>query len=278
MYELLKKLATRPQPFSEYTAKDLWTKPHLARQMLNAHTDYASDRASYRIETIRDTVEWIDSQLAISGKSLCDLGCGPGLYTQLFALNGADVTGVDFSEVSLQYAREKAKEANVSIQYLRADYLQDHLPEGFDIITLIFTDLCVLSPSQRASLLAIMRGMLSPGGKIVIDVGNTDMLNNKQESVTIENQLMQGFWSEGDYVGVHTSHVYSRDLVSLDHFFIVEPTENWQIFNWFQYYTPESIEVELRQSGFRVEQMVGDLTGIPLHQKEDLIGVIATAD
>ena len=34
--------------------------------------------------------------------------------------------------------------------------------------------------------------------------------------------------------------------------------------------------MELRQSGFRVEQMVGDLTGIPLHRKEGLIGVIAT--
>ena len=123
-----------------------------------------------------------------------------------------------------------------------------------------------------------MKRMLNPGGKIVIDVGNTHMFKNKQESVTIENQLMQGFWSEGDYVGIHTSHIYSRDLVSLDHFFIIEPTENWQIFNWFQYYTPESIEVELRQSGFRVEQMVGDLTGIPLDQKGSLIGVIATAD
>ncbi|MEW8167711.1 MAG: methyltransferase domain-containing protein [Candidatus Thiodiazotropha endolucinida] len=29
---------------------------------------------------------------------MCDLGCGPGLYTKRFFAQGAEVTGIDFSE------------------------------------------------------------------------------------------------------------------------------------------------------------------------------------
>jgi 2-polyprenyl-3-methyl-5-hydroxy-6-metoxy-1,4-benzoquinol methylase len=96
MYELLYDLSRRPEPFSRYTAMELWTRPHHARQMLDFHLNQEIDLASHRIEAIDHIVSWIDSQLVLSDKHVCDLGCGPGLYTQRFASCGADVTGVDF--------------------------------------------------------------------------------------------------------------------------------------------------------------------------------------
>jgi len=56
---------------------------------------------------------------------------------------------------------------------------------------------------------------------------------------------------------------------------IIEPTETWQIFNWFQYFTPESLEAELSSAGFSVDKMCGDLTGEPLKVDGDFIGVVA---
>ena len=277
MYDLLQDIAQRPEPFSRYTAAELWTRPHLARQMLSFHLNQETDLASRRFEIIDQVVNWIDSELHLSDKSLCDLGCGPGLYAQRFSDKGAAVTGVDFSTRSLEYADLKARENEQTIRYIHADYLLDDLPTGFDIVTLIYTDLCVLSPEQRTILLGRMREMLNPDGRIVIDVAGMGLLTAKEECTVIDNQLMNGFWAKGDYVGIQRTFVYPDERLSLDRYLIVEPNETWQIFNWFQHYTPESLQAELHHAGLSVVQMLGDLTGKPLKPGGDFIGVIAGA-
>ena len=276
MYELLKDISVRPEPFCRYTAMTLWTRPHLAKQMLKFHLNQETDLASHRFENIDRIVRWIDSQLHLSGKRICDLGCGPGLYTQRFSGTGAEVTGVDFSTNSLEYAKRKAVEEGYSIRYLKADYLSDDLPAGFDIVTLIFTDFCVLSPAQRTTVLGRIREMLNPGGYLVMDALGMGSFVAKEEHTLIENNLMNGFWSGRDYVGIHRAFIYPEEHLSLDRFIIVEPNETWQVFNWFQYFTPESLQAELTAAGFVVDQMVAGLTGETMKDDSDLIGVIAS--
>ena len=60
MYDVILDIAGRPEPFSRYTARELWTKPHLARQMLDYHLNQDTDLASRRFETIDAIVGWID--------------------------------------------------------------------------------------------------------------------------------------------------------------------------------------------------------------------------
>ena len=98
MFALLNKFATRPEPFSEYTALALWNHPHVSRQMLRFHLDPNTDLASRRPETMDACVAWLDARLALRGTRVCDLGCGPGMYAKRFAALGAEVTGIDFSE------------------------------------------------------------------------------------------------------------------------------------------------------------------------------------
>lgn len=275
MYDLLYDISQRPEPFSRYTVKELWTRPHLARQMLRFHLNQETDLASRRFETIDRVVNWIDTQLDLSGKSLCDLGCGPGLYTQRFSAKGAMVTGVDFSTHSLEFAKTQVDQP---IRYINADYLSDDLPIGFDVITLIYTDLCALSPVQRKKLLGRMREMLNPDGHIVIDVVGMGSLARKEDLTIIEVGLMGGFWAADDYVGIQRSFVYPEEYLSLDRYLIVEPNKTWQIFNWTQHFTPESIKAELQNIGFEVDQMVGELSGEPLKPESDFIGIIANMD
>ena len=52
MYELLLDISQRPAPFSRYTAMELWTRPHLARQMLQYHLNQETELASRPFETI----------------------------------------------------------------------------------------------------------------------------------------------------------------------------------------------------------------------------------
>jgi SAM-dependent methyltransferase len=272
MYELLVDIATRPQPFSRYTAKELWTSPHVAQQMLDFHLDQDTDLASRSIEQIDQAVAWIESRVGFAGKSVCDLGCGPGLYAQRFSAQGARVVGVDFSAHSLDYARAQSGD---EITYVEADYLLDDLPLGFDLVTLIYTDLCVLSPAQRHTLLSRMWQMLNPGGQIVIDVVGMAGFTDKQESIVIEQQMMHGFWSAGDYVGVLQSLVYEDEALTLDRYLIAEPHRTWQIFNWFQHFTIEGVTAELLAAGFEVREMAGALSGEPLRADSELMAIIA---
>lgn len=275
MYELLYDFTQRPQPFCKYTTKELWTRPHLARQMLTYHLDQSTELASRQSASIEQVVDWIDLQLQLSGKRLCDLGCGPGLYAQRFAERGAKVTGVDFSSHSLAYGKCQAEETNQRILYINADYLSDTLPRRFDIVTLIYCDYCALSPSQRAVLLRRIVHMLAPGGHIVFDVAGIAALEQKQELSCFEPRLMNGFWAEGDYVGLQRSFIYPEQHLALDRYLILEPDESWEIFNWLQYFTASSLAAELQQAGFEPEQMLGSLSGEKLGSASEVIGVIA---
>lgn len=117
--------------------------------------------------------------------------------------------------------------------------------------------------------------MLNPGGHIVLDVAGLGAFKGRQEVTLIEDRLMGGFWAEGDYVGIQKSFIYEDQYLALDRYIIVEPENTWQIYNWFQHYSSQMIEEELRESGFSVVQMVGDLTGKALTRDGDLIGIIA---
>jgi len=181
---------------------------------------------------------------------------------------------VDFSAHSLDFAKAQGQQ---SVRYIEADYLVDDLPTGFDVVTLIYTDLCALSPEKRKKLLRRMHGMLNPGGHIIVDVAGIGSFTSKEEVTIIEHNLMGGFWSAEDYVGIQRTFVYPADYLSLDRYLIVQPSDTWQIYNWTQHFTPVSIEAELQSTGFRIDQLAGDLSGTPLEPESDFIGIIASA-
>jgi SAM-dependent methyltransferase len=275
MFEILNDILERPEPFSRYTADELWTRPYLAKQMLSHHLDHNSDLASRNASTIEQTVDWINSKIKLPDKKLCDLGCGPGLYAQRFCEEGARVTGIDFSKGSLDHARSQAERSMQPINYIYSNYLSDSLPSPFDVVTLIYCDFCALSFEQRASLLRRIRDMLSDGGHLVLDVAALAALNKKRESTLIEKQLMNGFWAENDYIGIRNTLIYHELSLSLDRYLIIEANDTWEILNWFQHFTPLSLERELNQAGFEIEQIAGSLTGVELVDESDLIGVIS---
>lgn len=276
MYKTLHDFTQRPAPHSRFTVKELWTRPHLARQMLRFHLDQSTELASRPLTAIDSIVEWLDRKISLEGKKLCDLGCGPGLYASRFAERGAIVTGVDFSRHSLDYAVAEATRTGKPIRYLHADYLTDRLPTGFDVVTLIYYDYCALSSDQRKSLLAKIHDMLKPGGKVVLDVVGMGSFAAKHEETIVESNLLGGFWAEGDYVGMQRTILYPDEALSLDRVLIIEPTESWQIFNWFQYYTPERLSEELGAAGFKIDTIMGSLAGAPLADNGESMGVIAT--
>lgn len=177
----LDDLNRRPEPFSRCTIDTLWTDPWIPRKMLEYHRNHGTDLASRRIETIDATVGWLDRKLGLSGKAVCDLGCGPGLCATRMADRGAKVTGVNFSAVALEHASAEDAASNLAIEYRHADYLSDDLPGDQDVVTLIYCDYCALSPHSRQRLLERIKGMLKPGGALAFDVHTAPQFAERQE-------------------------------------------------------------------------------------------------
>ena len=211
------------------------------------------------------------------GQRLLDLGCGPGLYTSQFAGLGAEVTGIDISDASLAHAEAEAKAAGQQITYLHDDYTRTTLPADTDVFTLISCDFGPLSPDQRRALLGKIHAALKPGGRFVLDVQSMTAFERFAEHDVVEFRLMDGFWSEGDYVGLLKSIKYRSECVSLDRYLIIEPDDHWEIYNWLQYFSRESLERELRAAGFEPEVVAGSLVGDPWREDSDVFAVIARA-
>ena len=122
MFTVLKKICARPTPFEIYTAEALWTDPHTSAQMLSYHLNEAIDVSSRRADFIDRSVAWLLDHFAIDvGTRVHDVGCGPGLYTTRLAAAGAQVSGIDFSQRSIDHARAMATQHGLVIDYFCAD-------------------------------------------------------------------------------------------------------------------------------------------------------------
>lgn len=277
MFKELKEINTRPGLFQHYTAEELWTNEHTAKQMLAYHLNESIDVSSRNREFIERSVEWIVSSFNVDGTTeIADFGCGPGLYASRLAERGAKVTGIDFSENSIRYAKEAAEKKKVKIDYVQANYLNYETAKRFDLIIMIMCDFCALSPKQRRLMLTKFFTLLKPGGSVVLDVYSLNMFDQKEESATYELNQLNRFWSANDYYCFVNTFKYYREKVSLDKYTIIEEKQRRIVYNWLQYFSPETLEKEFVEYGFTVEKLYSDVAGTPFNAGSTEIAVVAT--
>ena len=264
LFSALESISEKPEPFSVYTARQLWTDEHTSEQMLAFHLNGEIDVSSRQTKFIDDSVRWMQKHFDLSaGRRIIDFGCGPGLYTSRFARLGAEVFGVDFSSRSIEFAREQARREQLDVTYTEADYLGLQPDGRYDLVTMIMCDFCALSPTQRATMLRKFAGILSDRGRVVLDVYSLKAFEEKQEGLTCERNQLDGFWSADPYFGFLASFKYEDAAVSLDKYTIVEEFRQREIYNWLQYFTPESLQREAHAAGLQVAELYGDVAGRP---------------
>lgn len=276
MFENLKTINEKPKAFEFYTADILWTDEHTSKQMLSYHLNGDIDVASRSGQKVSDSVQWIVDFFSLnSNSSICDFGCGPGLYASEIAAKGPKVTGVDFSKRSLDYAIDFSNKNGLNINYVHQNYLDFDCPDKFDLITMIMCDFCALSPTQRVKMLEIFKKHLADGGRIMLDVYSTYAFSKREEVALYEKNLLNGFWSEEEYFGFINTFKYEAEKVILDKYTIIKPTDQYVVYNWLQYFTIESLTDEFKQAGFEVEQIKGDFYGGEYSESSDEFALIA---
>lgn len=276
MFEELEKINERPESFQFYTASDLWTDEHTSKQMLSFHLNEEIDVSSRNVEFINRSVEWIVSEFNIARNfKVADFGCGPGLYSTSLAKRGANVTGIDFSGRSIEYAKEVAAREQLNISYVKQNYLEFETENRFDLVLMIMCDFCALSPTQRKGLLNKFFRILKPGGSVLLDVYSLSAFEKKEEVAAYELNQLNGFWSPNKYYGFINTFKYDKEKVALDKYTIIELDRTREVYNWLQYFAPEDLEKEFIEAGFSVKGLYSDVAGTSYDRKSSEFAVIA---
>lgn len=244
------KNTPKPTIYEKGTAV-MWTDEHILKQLLQVHLNTEVDLASRKQVTIEQTCKWILDKAQKKKLKVLDLGCGPGLYTELLAQLGHEVTGVDFSVNSIEYARHSAKQKNLAINYINANYLELDLDENcFDLIIMIFTDMGVLLPKDREQMIRFAKKLIKPGGTFIFDVLND---KNVEQKLAPKNWEVaeEGFWKTEPYMALSESFLYEKEKVILYQHILSDEKENTDVYRfWTHFFSESDLENLLKKNGF----------------------------
>jgi 2-polyprenyl-6-hydroxyphenyl methylase/3-demethylubiquinone-9 3-methyltransferase len=117
---------------------------------------------------------FVAERCVLSGARALDVGCGGGLLAEALVRQGAQVSAVDMSPSMIEVARLHAHESAVSIDYqlLSPEQYAQRAPAPFDVITCMELIEHVPDP---AALLAVLAGLLRPGGHLFLSTVNRNL-------------------------------------------------------------------------------------------------------
>lgn len=104
-------------------------------------------------------------------QTILDLACGEGTFAVAMAKKGFRVTGVDLSPQMLQFARERAEQENVHVEFLLQDMRSLSFEDRFDLATCWFDSLnYLLELEDLAKTFAGVHLALKKAGLFIFDM------------------------------------------------------------------------------------------------------------
>ena len=266
--------SVKPKLFTKGETQ-FWQDSHIAKGMLQTHLSQDTNAASYKLSKIREIVDFTTRTIRLEAENkILDCGCGPGLYCELFSKKQLNVTGVDISANSINYARQSAKKQNLNIKYECKDYLSLSYNREFDAAFIIWQDFCVLNNNDRTVFLQNIYNALNPYGYFVFDVSTPSI-----ESGNIENSswnaFKTGFWSDNEHLLLENLFFYNNKKIRLKQYVVIEKDRERVFRIYQQHYEPQQLTNILKQSGFNVIHCYEDLTGKPYTKNSKTMAIIA---
>lgn len=142
--------------YERYFGADYW---------VYASDEYTPQRTTAEAEYLAAVIEE-----STDGRRVLDVGCGTGRHLVALARLGFEMTGVDVSQWALRRAAAAAAAAGVTVQLHQLDALTavDWPVGGLDAVISVQA-FGWGSDAQQLGLLRSLRGVLAPGGVLVLD-------------------------------------------------------------------------------------------------------------
>lgn len=142
-----------------------WGKVH------DWYDEYVENPESYQSKIIEPNLIRILGD--IKGKKILDLGCGQGFFSRAFALQGADVTGLDISHELIDKAIERSRAVQLSnpIKFVvsSADDLSALSNHSMDIVVSV---LATQNMKELDKVFTEVRRVLKPQGRFIFVINH----------------------------------------------------------------------------------------------------------
>ncbi len=115
--------------------------------------------------------QYVTNFVNLEGKTVLDVGCGGGVFSEAMAAKKAQVTAIDLAEESLEVAKLHLYENDYEIDYKKQsieDFADKH-PESFDVI--VCMEMLEHVPSPQSIIDACVK-TLKPGGWLFLSTLN----------------------------------------------------------------------------------------------------------
>ena len=202
----------------------------------------------------------------LCGSPLLELACGSGRLLVPLAREGYQLTGVDTSATMLNLAQHALEQAKVATQCTLVQENMSTLSLG-QKFRLAFIALGsfghVCTRQEQRQTLAVVRFHLTPGGKFILDISNSDVRYMEQLSGQV---LHQGTWKRDD--GALLSHFVSpasslsRHMLELTHFYEEhqqgEAVRRTVTTTHLYLFEKTEVELLLEAAGFVITDVYGD--------------------
>jgi len=140
--------------------------------------------------SIKSSVGFMEQALQLEkGARVLDLGCALGYHSIELARRGYEVTGLDWSEIFLEVARQKAREDDVSVNFVRGDMTRLEFGGEFDAVIFWGNTFGAFSDEENFHTLVGIQKALKNGGKALIDT---------QNYLTLPKALQRGWIFRGE--------------------------------------------------------------------------------
>lgn len=254
-----------------------WNEPGFSKRMLQEHLSQQHDHASRRATYIEGHVGWIHSDL-LGGKParVLDLGCGPGLYSCSLARLGHQVTGIDFSPASMEYATKAAQREGLPAEHVLGDLRTTPFGEGYDLAMQIFGEINVFRPADAELILRKAHAALKPGGTLLLEVSSEAQVRGyASEGRDWWPSANGGLFSERPHVGLSESFWDEESKAVTHRYFLIDVATGQveRMATSQQAYSDEEYVALLTRCGFKNIRMLEHLGGAP--KLEDFLVILA---
>jgi len=223
------------------------------------------------------------------GDPVLELGCGTGRITMALAEAGKRITGVDLSGRMLERAVKKRAalrvEARERVHFVQGDMARFDLGEKFRLVIIPFRPFQhLLEVRQQMDCLECVRKHLAPGGRLILDLFQTDAERMHDPVHMREVPLSEYETADGRHVRISerlAAFHRAEQRNDVEMIFSIRHRDGRQerlVFAWpLRYFFRYEVEHLLARCGFKVMALYGDFDRSPIRDDSPEMIFVAEA-